>query len=111
MVWIAIYTLGYFDFSVAWLATPLLLSVMRFVKDAVVEYPNLSIDTGFNQVAMEEGARFQAVRRAPRRSHQREGDDRVEDQSRGPPHLGILSRQGKVNLLKSELGKITKKLI
>ena len=30
MVWIAIYTLGYFDFSVAWLATPLLLSVMRF---------------------------------------------------------------------------------
>ena len=31
VVWIAIYTLGYFDFSVAWLATPLLLSVMRFV--------------------------------------------------------------------------------
>jgi len=29
VVWIAIYTLGYFDFSVAWLATPLLLSVMR----------------------------------------------------------------------------------
>ena len=29
VVWIAIYTLGYFDFSVAWLAMPLLLSVMR----------------------------------------------------------------------------------
>ena len=29
VVWIAIYALGYFDFSVAWLATPLLLSVMR----------------------------------------------------------------------------------
>ena len=33
VVWIAIYTLGYFDFSVAWLATPLLLSVMRLVSD------------------------------------------------------------------------------
>ena len=27
--WIAIYVLGYFDFSVAWLFTPLLLTVLR----------------------------------------------------------------------------------
>jgi hypothetical protein len=29
VAWIAIYSLGYFDFSVAWLLTPLLLTVMR----------------------------------------------------------------------------------
>ena len=52
-----------------------------------------------NQVAMEKGARRQAVGCAPRRPHQREGHDRVQDQSWGPPHLGILSRQGRVHLL------------
>ncbi len=31
VAWVAIYSLGYFDFSVAWLVTPLLLTVMRWV--------------------------------------------------------------------------------
>jgi len=29
LAWIGVYLLGYFDFSIAWMITPLLLSVMR----------------------------------------------------------------------------------
>ena len=29
LAWVGVYLLGYFDFSVAWMVTPLLLSVIR----------------------------------------------------------------------------------
>ena len=31
LAWVGVYLLGYFDFSVAWMVTPLLLSVLRSV--------------------------------------------------------------------------------
>ncbi len=43
---------------------------------------------------MEEGERLPAFGRPPRLPCQREGDDRVQDQGRGPPFLGVLSGQG-----------------
>lgn len=43
---------------------------------------------------MEEGERLPALGRPPRLPCQREGDDRVQDQGRGPPFLGVLSGQG-----------------
>ena len=36
LAWVGVYLLGYFDFSVAWMITPLLLSVVRYVIIIVI---------------------------------------------------------------------------
>ena len=36
LAWVGVYLLGYFDFSVAWMITPLLLSVVRYVIIIIV---------------------------------------------------------------------------
>ena len=42
LAWVGVYLLGYFDFSVAWMITPLLLSVLRCV--------NISLTSSFSNL-------------------------------------------------------------
>ncbi len=100
--WIGIYLLGYYDFSIAWLITPLFLTgthtrAAQALLFSTVQYTRTQLFPCLlcsPPQPVEEGARRQAGGRAPRRPGQREGDDRVQDQGGGSAQLGLLSGQG-----------------